>query len=63
MKSSGKGYYRMSLALKEELHHAFKTAAAAQGKSMTKVLVEFIEKYVAEHPPAAARPGQKAGRP
>jgi predicted HicB family RNase H-like nuclease len=53
---------RMSLIIKPELHRAFKVACAAAGKEMTEVLIEFIEQYVQEHRPTAARPSKKAGR-
>jgi hypothetical protein len=51
----------MSLAITRELHDAFKAAAATEGKKMTHVLIEFIKRYVKQHPPAA-RPGKKGGR-
>ena len=40
---------RMNLHIEAPLHSAFKAATAAQGKNMTDVLLEFIEKYVAQH--------------
>jgi hypothetical protein len=51
----------MSLAITRELHDAFKAAAASEGKKMTHVLIEFIKRYVKQHPPAA-RPSKKGGR-
>lgn len=50
---------RMNLNVEEPLHHAFKAATAAQGKNMTDVLLEFIEKYVAQH---GVQPIKKAKR-
>ena len=52
---------RMNLNVEAELHRAFKIAVASEGKEMTEVLLEFITKYVAEHP-AAARLADKGGR-
>lgn len=43
----------MSLIIAPELHRAFKAAAAADGKQMTDLLLEFIQKYVEQHKPAA----------
>ncbi len=36
----------MNLNVPVELHNAFKSATAAEGKNMTDVLLEFIENYV-----------------
>jgi hypothetical protein len=54
-------YKRMSLIVPPELHRAFKTACAAQGKEMTEVLLEAIRQFVAKHPSAVASP-KKRGR-
>jgi hypothetical protein len=40
---------RMNLNVPIELHNGFKSATAAEGQNMTDVLLEFIQKYVAEH--------------
>jgi len=40
---------RMNLNVPLELHNAFKSATAAEGKTLTDVLLEFIQQYVAEH--------------
>lgn len=40
---------RMNLNVPVQLHNAFKSATAGQGENMTDVLIEFIEKYVADH--------------
>lgn len=37
---------RINVNLDAHLHSRFKAAAAAQGKNMTQVLMEFIEGYV-----------------
>ena len=37
---------RMNLNVPMELHNAFKSATAAEGKNMTDVLLEFIQTYV-----------------
>jgi hypothetical protein len=50
----------MSFAISRELHDAFQAAAASEGKKMTHVIVEFIKRYVKQHPPA--RPVKKGGR-
>lgn len=51
----------MSLAIDPKLHDDFQAAAAAEGKKMTHVLIEFIKRYVKQHAPAV-RPNQKGGR-
>ena len=38
----------MNLNVEISLHNAFKAATAAQGTSMTDVLMEFIQQYVAK---------------
>ena len=40
---------RMNLNVPVELHHAFKSVTASQGKNMTDVLLEFILTYVDRH--------------
>ena len=40
---------RMNLNVPIELHNAFKSATAAEGKSMTDALLEYIQQYVSEH--------------
>ncbi len=40
---------RMNLNVEVSLHDSFKAAAAAQGKNMTDILVEFIEEYVKKY--------------
>ena len=39
----------MNLNVPIELHNTFKSVTASQGQNMTDVLLEFIQKYVAEH--------------
>jgi len=41
----------MNLNVPVELHNAFKSTTAAQGQNMTDVLLEYIQKYVADHSP------------
>ena len=48
----------MNLNVEVSLHHAFKTATAAQGKNMTDVLLQFIEQYVHEHYPKGLKRGR-----
>jgi len=50
----------MSFAIDPELHDAFQAAAAREGKKMTHLLIEFIKRYVKQHPPA--QPARKGGR-
>ena len=40
---------RLNLNISTELHNAFKSATAAEGKNMTDILLEFIQQYVADH--------------
>jgi predicted HicB family RNase H-like nuclease len=49
------GYKKMNLNVETPLHNAFKAATAAQGKSITEVLLEFVQEYVRKNPPAALR--------
>ena len=51
----------MSLIIRPEVHRAFKIATASEGREMSEVLIEFIEKYVADHP-SADRLARKGGR-
>jgi len=39
-----------------KLHNDFKAVTAAQGKSMTDGLLEFIREYVQKHLPRERRP-------
>jgi len=41
----------MNLNVPVELHNAFKSVTAAEGKDMTSVLLEFIQSYVAKNSP------------
>jgi hypothetical protein len=50
---------RMNLNVDVSLHDAFKAATAAQGKNMTDVLLEFIEKYVEKYGVQPARKGSR----
>jgi ParG len=54
-----KGSVRMNLNVDENLHHAFKVAVTDERKSMTNVLIELMQRYVAEHERPAA-PKKKA---
>ena len=57
---------RLNVILNRQLHDQFKAATAAEGRNMTDVLVEFIERYVRQrakartkeeahaHPPSSA---------
>lgn len=46
----------MNINIKTSLHDAFKAATASQGKRMTDVLLEFIQRYVQENPPGGWPP-------
>jgi hypothetical protein len=48
-KSEEQQVKRMNLNVPIELHNTFKSVTASQGQNMTDVLLEFIQKYVAEH--------------
>jgi predicted HicB family RNase H-like nuclease len=43
------GVKRVNVNIPTELHNRFKAAAAAQGREMTEVILEFIESYVAKN--------------
>jgi hypothetical protein len=45
---------RMNLNVPLELHNAFKSTTAAEGKNMTDVLLEFIQEYVVKY--SSAKP-------
>jgi len=49
----------MNVNVVEELHTAFKTAVSSERKNMTDVLIELMQRYVAEHERPAA-PKKKA---
>lgn len=51
----------MSLIISPELHRAFKMATVAEGKEMSEVLIQFIERYVQQHAPAVPV-AKKGGR-
>jgi hypothetical protein len=46
---------RMNLNVPVELHNAFKSISAAEGKNMTDILLEYIRSYVADHSPKKGR--------
>ena len=50
------GFKKMNLNVAVKLHNDFKAVTAAQGKSMTDVLLEFIREYVQKHLPRERRP-------
>ena len=50
---------RMNLNVPIELHNAFKSVTAAEGQNMTDVLLDFIQKYVADHPSPKTRGRRK----
>ena len=58
-KVEGPKLKRMNLNVEIPLHSAFKAATAAQGQSMTDVLLKYIEDYVARHSPSAKKPKRR----
>ena len=52
-----KGWKRMNINIRAELFNQFKAAVATQGKTITQVLLEFVEDYIRKHSPrSVARP-------
>jgi predicted HicB family RNase H-like nuclease len=49
------GYKKMNLNVETDLHNAFKAATAAQGKSITEVLLDYIRDYVKKNSPGGVR--------
>jgi hypothetical protein len=58
-KVEGSKLKRMNLNVEVPLHSAFKSATAAQGQSMTDVLLKYIEDYVAQHSPSTKKPKRR----
>jgi len=57
------GWKRMNINIRAELFNQFKSAVAAQGKTITQVLMEFVEDYVRKHTPrSVTRPRVSRGR-
>jgi len=50
------GFKKMNLNVEVKLHTDFKAVTAAQGKSMTDILLEFIRDYVQKHQPRVRIP-------
>ncbi len=48
-KESERGVKRVNLNIEVDLHNRFKAATAAQGTTMTVVILEFIDQYVNQH--------------
>jgi hypothetical protein len=55
MQSQPPRWKRMNLNVPVQLHNAFKSVSAAEGKNMTDILLEFIQSYVAQHAPKKGR--------
>lgn len=49
----------MSIVIDPMLHDQFKEVAAANGKSMNKIVVEFIKRYVEQNLPKLKKGGRK----
>jgi hypothetical protein len=43
------GFKRLNFHVNARLHDGFKAATAAQGKSMTEVLLDFVRNYVEKY--------------
>jgi ParG len=57
-----KGWKRMNINIRAELFNQFKAAVATQGKTITQVLLEFVEEYVRKHMPrSVVRPRLSRG--
>jgi ParG len=57
------GWKRMNINIRAELFNQFKSAVAAQGKTITQVLLEFVEDYVRKRTPrSVTRPRVSRGR-
>ena len=52
-------FKRLNFLIEEDLHAAFKAAAAVQGEKMTEVLLDFIQGYVEKHLPSALKKARK----
>lgn len=52
---------RLNVNVPQSLHSSFKAAAALEGKRMTDLLIEFMKKYVREHPLSEPRKGGSKG--
>ena len=50
---------RMNINIEESLHNGFKAATAAKGESMTDVLLQFIQDYVAKSGPASKKKARR----
>ncbi len=48
-KESERGVKRVNLNIEVDLHNRFKAATAAQGTTMTVVILEFIDQYVNQY--------------
>ncbi len=54
------GYKKLNIYVKEDLHNQFKAAVTLENKTITRVLLDFIQEYVAKHP--AGPPRKKSRR-
>jgi predicted HicB family RNase H-like nuclease len=50
---------RLNIIIEEDLHNAFKAAAAADGKNMTDLVIKFIENYVEKNMPSGLKKRRK----
>jgi len=56
---SKSGVKRVNLNIEVDLHNRFKAATAAQGTTMTVVILEFINQYVQENGVAPKKKGRR----
>jgi len=50
---------RLNINVELKLHNAFKSAAAAEGREMTELLLEFIRNYVEKQAAASKKGGRQ----
>ena len=50
---------RLNINIELKLHNAFKSAAAAEGREMTELLLAFIRSYVEKHEAAKQKGGRR----
>jgi hypothetical protein len=51
---------RLSINLDHDLHRAFKLVAAAEGREMTEIVLEFVREYVGRRQASVSESIQKA---
>lgn len=59
MTTKSRKVLRLNVNLDERLHATFKATAALQGRQMTDLIIEFIDRYVRDHSPGSPQKGKK----